>query len=828
MSSQNPELQLADDFVRYTDCHVFLTGKAGTGKTTFLHTVKKNTGKRLIVTAPTGVAAINAGGVTLHSFFQMPLAPFVPGSEAYGHNMQRRFNKEKINIIKSLDLLVIDEISMVRADLLDGVDAVLRRFRFSDLPFGGVQLLMIGDLHQLPPVVKEEEWQLLQPLYNSAYFFDSQSLQRTELVNIELKHNYRQSDEQFIDLLNRVRDNRLDPVSLEKLNNRCYREIPAKSLQEHIILCTHNQAAERINQERLHALPHKTHCFEARVEGDFPTYSHPTAASLELKKDARVMFVRNDPTPEKRYFNGKIGYVTRIAEGRLFVRCPGDNAEIEVEPVTWENIIYGMDPETGAITAEKAGAFIQYPLKPAWAITIHKSQGLTLEKVIIDAGAAFAPGQIYVALSRCRTLEGLLLSSPLSTGTLAVADAVREFNVRARQDPPTMERLAAAKVAFQQRLLLQCFDCKRFRFLLNRLVGMILSNSRTSHISAPADLRQAEKKAIEDVAVVGDNFQRQLQGLFAADRLPETDAVIQKRASKASAYFWEKLTEAAGFFLQKLTVTTDNKEVRQKIDKARDQLSEEIAVKLAAVTSCRNGFSPAAYLAAVATAALNAPPAREEKARVPEYTAANVDHPELFHALKKWRAAKAAEEELPHYRILHQRVLIQIAVYLPATRKDLEKIKGIGRRTIEKYGRELADLVAGYRRDHQIIEVDLPESPARRGDSGPMQEKSATADTRRVSLEMFSQGLSVTRIAEERGLVPATIEGHLAVFVERGELAIDRVLACEKLRSIEEKLVAMAEASPGEIKRTLGDDYSYGEIKLAQAHRTFLAGRQQP
>jgi len=426
MNKANPELQLAEEFVRDTDCNIYLTGKAGTGKTTFLHNLKKNSPKRMIVTAPTGVAAINAGGVTLHSFFQMPFGPFVPGSET---TMRHRFNREKINIIKSLDLLVIDEISMVRADLLDGVESVLRRYRRSQLPFGGVQLLLIGDLHQLPPVVKETDRQILNRYYDSPYFFSSNRLRQTELIAIELQHIYRQADNRFIELLNRVRDNNLDQATLNDLNNRYIKDFSVAGHEDdgYITLCSHNNSADAINAGRLQALTRKVHRFDAEIEGEFPEQSFPTALTLELKPEAQVMFVRNDSSPEKRFFNGKIGRITRISEKKIWIKCPDDDEEIVVEPATWENIEYSLDPESLEITENKIGAFIQYPLRLAWAITIHKSQGLTFDRAIIDAQAAFAHGQVYVALSRCRTLKGMVLSSPISPRAIKTDGTVLRF-----------------------------------------------------------------------------------------------------------------------------------------------------------------------------------------------------------------------------------------------------------------------------------------------------------------------------------------------------------------------------------------------------------------
>ena len=462
---KNPELELAREFVLHTGCHLFLTGKAGTGKTTFLRTLEKETAKQMIITAPTGVAAINAGGVTLHSFFQLPFGPFVPGSEAHESNRQRlfRFSRDKLRIIRSLDLLVIDEISMVRADLLDAVDAVLRRLRRSDLPFGGVQLLMIGDLHQLPPVVNQDEWAILQQYYASVYFFSSQALARTELISIELQHIYRQSDARFIHLLNQVRDNCLDGDAMKALNRRHVENFTPDPDQGYITLTTHNLTADSINHNRLNALPGKFASFTAEVSGEFPGHSFPTPANLILKQGAQVMFLRNDTSPDRRYFNGKIGKITTMSNEEIRISCPGESDTIQVEPVEWENIKYTVDEKTKEIQTDVIGKFRQFPLKLAWAITIHKSQGLTFNKAIIEAGAAFAHGQVYVALSRCRTLDGMVLNSPLPARGIGADETILEFLAMARENAPSLEKLEWERTRFQQQLLLECFDFRRLQ-----------------------------------------------------------------------------------------------------------------------------------------------------------------------------------------------------------------------------------------------------------------------------------------------------------------------------------------------------------------------------
>ncbi len=807
----NPRLRLARDFVRDTDCHLFLTGRAGTGKTTFLHHIKKDCAKRMVVTAPTGVAAINAGGVTLHSFFQLPFGPILPGGEALAN---QRFNRDKINLVKCLDLLVIDEISMVRADLLDGVDAVLRRLRRNPQPFGGVQLLLIGDLQQLAPVARDEEWRLLGDVYETPYFFSSRALRETELLTVELERIYRQRDGHFIELLNRVRDNRLDQASLEELNRR-HVEGFVDDGQGYIHLCTHNSRAEAINAARLAALPERLHRFAAEIEGDFPDYAFPTDASLELKVDAQVMFVRNDPSPDKRFFNGKIGKVTAVVGKTVLVRCPDDEDEIEVEPATWDNIQYALDEGGEEIREKKVGAFTQYPLKPAWAITIHKSQGLTFDRAIVDAEAAFAYGQVYVALSRCRSLEGLVLSTRLAPRAIRTDPQVLRFIERARASAPDEGKLQRARIGYQQRLLLQCFDFETLRRQLARLVDVVERHDGLLQLHGCGDLRLLLRQTSDEVVSVGANFRRQLQGLFAEDELPAGNVLIAERLAKAAAYFGDKLAAGLGGVVGQLQAETDNKELRKQVKQLLQGLREETAAKVAAVALCAGGFSAARYLRAISTARLDSGPRRDNSPR-PLYAESDIDHPQLYEELQRWRTQTAARAGLPPYQIIHRKTLVQLAVHLPDSLAVLQKIKGIGQRTAEKYGDELVALVAAYRDMHGVGEVALPAPAADEAgqQSGGKKEK---LPSHLVSLRFFEEGLDAAQIAARRGVSVTTIESHLAQCVASGATPIERLLPPPRLAELTGLVAPHAGKPLGELKRELGERAAWGELKLLLA-----------
>lgn len=581
----NPQLELAYDFLEYTGVNVFLTGKAGTGKTTFLRELKRRSPKRMIVVAPTGVAAINAGGVTIHSFFQLPFGPYVPGSTdtvERGEKLQytHKFNREKINIIKMIDLLVIDEISMVRADLLDAVDDMLRRYRSKNEPFGGVQLLLIGDLQQLAPVVKEDEWALLKQHYASAFFFHSKALAATRYVAIELKHVYRQQDREFVDLLNRVRENRVDAAVLGMLNRRYVPGFKPSDDEGYITLTTHNHQAQRINDVKMAELSTRAYSFKAEVKDNFPTYSYPTEETLVLKQGAQVMFVKNDSSPEKRYYNGKIGKITAINDRSIEVVGKEDGLKIQVTPEEWTNTRYTLDEETREITETVEGTFKQYPLKTAWAITIHKSQGLTFERAIVDANAAFAHGQVYVALSRCKTFEGLVLSSPVTVRSLVSDGAIDEFVREAEQKEPNKEELQQARQSYFRELLLEQFDYETIRWRLHYLYRVLDEQLRRLYPDWVERYRVAGAKCAEELLAVAERFQNQLERLMPEEGNYEADPVIADRVRKGAEYFREHTMSIFGKFLEEAIPEIDNKEVRKLVEQNMERFRGEVNLKL--------------------------------------------------------------------------------------------------------------------------------------------------------------------------------------------------------------------------------------------------------
>ena len=552
--TSNPVFQLAAQFVNQTRQSVFLTGKAGTGKTTFLKYIREHSFKKMAVTAPTGVAAINAGGTTLHSFFQLPFGPFLPTPQ-FGWNLENtgftdpnslfrniRFNANKRELIRELELLIIDEVSMVRADMLDAVDAILRHFREEPLlPFGGVQVLYIGDLFQLPPVVSKEEWELLKTHYQSPFFFDAQVMRQSAPVYLELTQIYRQSEARFINILNNIRNNRATPEDLEKLHDYYQPEFTPPSNDNYITLTSHNAKADSINREELGKLRGRQYSFEATVTGEFNDKAFPAEKTLTLKEGAQIMLIKNDKGEARRYYNGKIGTIKKMTEEKILIAFPDDPDDLTLEKETWKNIRYHYNNDKDKIEEEELGSFSQYPIRLAWAITIHKSQGLTFEKAVIDAGSSFAPGQVYVALSRLTTIGGLVLRSRILPWSISTDPRVISFTETRMESGAVAQHLEREQISFISDSLLTAFRW-------SRVVEQLQANyAEYAHRQVPDKIRTIEEgKMWLDKAILqqqtADRFARQLEQLLER---AEADGYrqLQQRTEAAAGYFIKTLEE---------------------------------------------------------------------------------------------------------------------------------------------------------------------------------------------------------------------------------------------------------------------------------------------
>jgi len=547
------DFELALQYIRYTDQHVFLTGQAGTGKTSFLRRIKQETDQNMVVLAPTGVAAIHAGGVTIHSFFQLAPSLFIPEQldtwRTAAVSIQTpetilrhvRYSAQKKELFEELEVMVIDEVSMLRADMLDAMDTMLRQVRKkSTLPFGGVRMLFIGDLFQLPPVVKPEDWEWMKAYYDSPFFFDAKVMKQCPPICIELKKVWRQRDRDFIQLLSAIRNNEVNPEDLAVLH-RYYRPLHQPEEEDfHITLTTHNAKADLMNHRALAALPGELVFFDAEVEGEFPEKSYPAEPRLALKKDARIMFIRNDKGESRRYFNGKLAKVDRIEDGqRIFIRFDDASESIELESETWKNIRYRYDKERERIEEEELGSFRQFPIRLAWAITIHKSQGLTFEKAIIDAGDSFTAGQVYVALSRLTGLSGMILKSRIHPSSIQTDARVFAFT---QQDFPLqtlVEALNRDKLRFIRKSILEAFDFSRILRSLRRLQDQ--PSFRFSEEPAPEATVISEAilqfTKLQETAII---FSKQLTELLDTDE-PNGYIQLLERCQSAVRYFMEQL-----------------------------------------------------------------------------------------------------------------------------------------------------------------------------------------------------------------------------------------------------------------------------------------------
>ncbi len=591
--------QLATEFVLKTSENVFVTGKAGTGKTTFLRAVQKNSIKNTVVAAPTGVAAINAGGMTLHSLFQLPFNAFIPTKQRVPSNFSNihslfenfKFSKAKIELLKELELLIIDEVSMLRADTLDCIDTILRTVRKNqDTPFGGVQVLFIGDLFQLPPVVKDEEWAVLKDYYDTPFFFSAQVMKESHFLNIEFTKIYRQNEEKFIRLLNKVRNNEMTEDDYYLLNER-YQPEMLSELEDYITLSTHNVKVDKINQAQLQKLEGDLFEFTAKIDGDFNENALPTEMKLQLKTGAQVMFIKNDSKPEKKYYNGKLATVKKITKEEITVQFFDDGSEFKVEQEKWENIRYNYNTATDKIEEDVIGSFTQYPLRLAWAITIHKSQGLTFEKAVIDAGYAFAAGQVYVALSRCTNINGLFLMTQISPNAIMSDARIVDFteNYLSREED-LQQQLPFQKMEYAKKQLIKAFEWSKMVLLIEDFTEFAEEKKIPEKDDLIALLKSMEKK-IRELKQTAATFSVQLQDILNHLDKEENQTLLQERVLKSIHYFGEQLAKEIIEPLHQYIISIQNKKGVRGFLKKADEVEQALLSKLKQLEKLQFGDS---------------------------------------------------------------------------------------------------------------------------------------------------------------------------------------------------------------------------------------------
>jgi hypothetical protein len=742
---QNQVASLASKFINNTSRHIFLTGKAGTGKTTFLKHIINHTHKNAVIAAPTGIAAINAGGVTLHSLFQLPFGGFLPVKEiftSFPENVKLntpqtllknlQLNNEKRRLLQELDLLIIDEVSMLRADLLDAIDTVLRSVRKKHyLPFGGVQILFIGDLLQLPPVVKEDEWRYLGQYYNSAYFFDAIALQQNKPVYIEFDKIYRQQDDAFIRILNNLRTNEITAEDIETLNQFYKPGFNAESEEGFIHLTTHNSKADRINREALQRIEGPSFFYKAVIQGEFSPYAYPVEEVLEFKKGAQVMFIKNDPTGERRFFNGKIGFVSDLSDEKIIVTLDDYAEPISVDRYTWANNRYRLNETTQEIIEEEAGSFNQYPLRLAWAITIHKSQGLTFKKAIIDVGSVFVSGQAYVALSRLVSLDGLVLTSPVRINGLTPDNAILRYADNRTGKAQLSEVLDKESQLFLRDMILTCFDLSNVNDKLAQHIQSYNRDEGKSNKQKHRNWATELRKKLEENTSVAGKFQAQVQRIFET-AAPDYKQHLKSRIEAAKNYFSPVIQE-----------------LKDDISRHKD------AVKI------------------------------EKKVR--KYLKELTGLEEIFN--NQLQAFRRAE------------TIINSA---------LEN---------EEFSKEK------IRQEHGNGEMseEVPDMPSKINIGRSGKKKTARASgadktsSRQISYELYLSGKSVAEIASAREMAQGTVESHLAHYVSTGLLSVEKFVDSEKTERIIAAAQTMESPFLGALKKALGDNYSWSEIRFAMA-----------
>lgn len=825
IDASNERFQLAVQLVNQTNRNIFLTGKAGTGKTTFLKYIREHCAKETVIVAPTGVAAINAGGVTIHSFFQLSFTPFIPEnnrpffgnenetSDSYHLIKQLKLNDDKRKMMRQMELLIIDEVSMVRCDTLDAIDTVLRhiRKRHSEI-FGGVQVLFIGDMYQLPPVVKDHEWALLTEYYKGPYFFHSKAVEKKPPVFIEFDKIYRQKDEKFISLLNQVRNNELDKEGLALLEKQFQPNFRRSKNDGYIILTTHNDKARDINLQQLSRLDTKLYSYEAEIKDDFPERNYPAEEILQLKVGAQVMFIRNDSSENgKRFFNGKIGVISKLEEEKIFVKCDDDENDIEVGKEEWENVRYTINKANGQLETHLLGSFIQYPLRLAWGITIHKSQGLSFDKAIIDAGEAFAPGQVYVALSRCTNIEGLVLRSRIRESSLYSDNEIIKFSKNTADNKHLQKELEASRIDFLQSTLIALFN---FRNLISNIhdLKIYLIDNETSFNTETIPWIEELLLNMEKLQQIAEKFHGQLFNLFRNEESIESSEPLKERLKAASVYFRNEINIFNGMLLQSPAVT-DSSTHAGKYNKALKDIFSSMSLKHFIMDGISENFNIEDFYNRKKNFVL-------QSFSVNAYAMASkknvkTAHPVLYNQLRNLRDIICSKNNLPIYLVAGSITLEEMARYLPQTPEELKEISGFGAVKIAQYGEEFLNIINKYSVQNGLSSlINEKETDIKNGHATGTNRKGAT---QAISFNMFKEGKSIEEIAKERNLVTSTIENHLSHYVESGDIPIEEILSKEKIALIEPFVKNMTDNKIKAVKEQLGDAASYGEIRLVMS-----------
>lgn len=690
------------DFLINTDKPIFLTGKAGTGKTTFLHYIKKNITKNMAVVAPTAIAALNAGGVTINSFFQIPFGPLIPDKSAGANIVEKtsRMAPDKLKLLAGLQLLIIDEISMVRADMIDRIDSILKNVKGSSRPFGGVQLLMIGDLYQLPPVY-QQDWPVLKAFYTGPYFFNSLIFNSFPIVSFELTEVFRQSDHTFIQILNSIRNADIDERLLTVLNKQFKPAIDSNALADYITLSTHNNSVSKINDSRLEGLKGELLIYKATIGGDFPKDAYPAEPELRIKTGAQIIFIKNDSSGKKQYYNGRAAKVIEATQHQLRVRFLDDGSEFEVAPEIWENIKYSLNEAEGKIAESSSGSFTQYPIKLAWAITIHKSQGLTFDKAIVDVEAAFASGQTYVALSRCKSLEGLVLKAPVKVENVITDTRITTFMRDIIEQNRVQEMLDKVKIEQEYNAVADLFDYNIIQQEWVLLQSMIIHSDNTTQALSSC-YKEVEEVLVSQVKKVADKFLLQGFSKLIPHQPFQEQTMFRARLKQAAAYFEPRIKDLIGLVERLLTLPIE-KDVDADFFSIYNQLMSHLKGKLAALQIDLSVSEPSDLLVATTEAMMRYYPLYQFKKETVSTKLTEVKNPLLLKELLSWREAVSKERNVADYLVLSDQLCVTIANKLPRSLGELAQIKGVGAGKATDLGDGFVKIIRNYLGENDLF-----------------------------------------------------------------------------------------------------------------------------